>query len=222
MIDHDHVTHFSYGGFHMTSTRRVLGAIALVAALSGVAACGPDDSNAGGASGSSSAPSDAPAKAGKAGKGGSGGSGSDGSSSQGPSDDVDGDGKGGDCGAPPKMPAGHTMLHLELMRDAGGFEATVAVPHCSPNDWIYGGGNKKDAKHYVLPTAVKAELAINSTGAHKRVTHDQLAMHIDGCLADELGDTGRVKEPYGCYGNIYDVTLDAKGKVATMKEIWHP
>ncbi|GGV22458.1 hypothetical protein GCM10010260_73470 [Streptomyces filipinensis] len=194
----------------------------LLAALSGVAACDPDDSDAAGAtggSGSSASPSSAPsATASKASDTGKPGN-SD------PTDDVDGDGKGGDCGKPPTLPAGHTKLKVELMRDSSGFEAAEAKPHCTPNDWIYGAEKGAQTKHYVLPEGVKAYLALAAgPGKWKQVDHEQLSLHIDRCLAEEIGaptkDYPKVKAPYGCFGNIYDVTLNAKGEVETMKEIW--
>ncbi|MGW3210356.1 hypothetical protein [Streptomyces sp. NPDC001135] len=205
----------------MTSTRRVFSAIALLAALSGVAACDPDDNTAGatGGSGSSATPSSAPsATASKASDTGKTGS-SD------PTDDVDGDGKGGDCGTPPTLPAGHMKLKVELMRDSSGFEAAVAKPHCTPNDWIYGAEKGAQTKHYVLPKDVKAYLALAAgPGKWKQVDHEQLSLHIDRCLAEEIGaptkDYPKVHAPYGCFGNIYEVTLNAKGEVETMKEIW--
>ncbi|MFI8766814.1 hypothetical protein ACN9M0_34295 [Streptomyces sp. R-07] len=202
----------------MTSTRRVLSAIALLAALSGVAACGPDGSEAEGVtggSGSSTSPSATASKTSDPGEAGS----------SAPTDDVDGDGKGGDCGAPPTLPAGHLKVKVELMRDSGGFEAAEAKPHCTPNDWIYGAEKGDPTKHYVLPAGVKAELALAAgPGQWKQVDHEQLALHIDRCLAEEIGapteDYPKVEAPYGCFGNIYEVTLNAKGEVATMKEIW--
>ncbi|MEU0406057.1 hypothetical protein ABZ318_38865 [Streptomyces sp. NPDC006197] len=199
----------------MTSTRRVLGAIALLATLSGVAACGPEDPTAGGpvgGSGSSASPSATASGTSAPGEAGDGA----------PADDVDGDGKGGDCGKPPTLPAGHLKLKVRLMRDAGGFEAAEAKPHCTPNDWIYGADKGDPTKHYVLPENVKAYLALGP-GQSKQVDHEQLALHVDRCLAQEIGapdDYPKVEAPYGCYGNVYEVALNAKGEVDTMKEIW--
>ncbi|MFF0750804.1 hypothetical protein [Streptomyces sp. NPDC004267] len=203
----------------MTSTRRVLSAIALLTALSGVAACGPDDAEgaAGGSGGSASSSAPSATASGTADSGGAG--------KGGPADDVDGDGKGGDCGKPPTLPAGHTKVKVQLMRDAGGFEAAVATPHCTPNDWIYGAEKDAPTKHYVLPENVKAYLALAAgPGQWKQVDHEQLSLHIDRCLAEEIGaptaDYPKVEAPYGCFGNIFEITLNAKGDVETMKEIW--
>ncbi len=34
-------------------------------------------------------------------------------------------------------------------------------------------------------------------------------------------DHSRVKEPFSCHGNVYEVTLDAKGdEIKTMRERW--
>ncbi|MFC9588868.1 hypothetical protein ACFTUC_03575 [Streptomyces sp. NPDC056944] len=200
----------------MTSTRRALSAIALLAALGGVAACGPEDPSADGltgGAGSSAAPSATASKTSDSGEAGS----SD------PTDDVDGDGKGGDCGKAPVLPAGLLKLKVQLMRDSGGFEASEAKPHCTPNDWIYGADEGDPTKHYVLPKNVKAFLA-TGPGQTKQVDHEQLALHIDRCHAQEIGaptdDYPKVEAPFGCYNNVYEVTLNAKGEVDTMKEIW--
>ncbi|MFD0075050.1 hypothetical protein ACFVIY_21730 [Streptomyces sp. NPDC127166] len=201
----------------MTSTRHVLSAIALLAALSGVAACGPEDPTAEGVtggSGSSASPSASSSKTSDSGEAGDS-----------PADDVDGDGKGGDCGKPPTLPAGILKVKVELMRDAGGFEAAEAKPHCTPNDWIYGADKGDPTKHYVLPKGVKAFLALAAgPGQWKQVDHEQLALHVDRCLAEEIGaptdDYPKVEAPYGCFGNVYEITLNAKGEVDTMKEIW--
>ncbi|MFD7068914.1 hypothetical protein ACFV97_17020 [Streptomyces sp. NPDC059913] len=179
----------------MTSTRRFLGAIALLTALGAVTACGPEESDAVGAAGGDGAASPATGGA-----------------------------EDGDCGKPPTLPAGHTRLKVTLMRDAGGFEAARAKPHCTPNDWIYGADKDAPTTHYVLPENVGAQLALaDGPGQWKQVDHDQLALHIDRCLAQEIGapdDYPKVKAPFGCFGNIYEITLDAQGRVATVKEIW--
>ncbi|SED90821.1 hypothetical protein [Streptomyces sp. TLI_105] len=200
----------------MTSTRRALSAIALLAALSGVAACGPEDPDTEGLTGGSGAGAPPSATASRTSDPGEAGN-------DAPVDDVDGDGKGGDCGTPPTLPAGHMKMKVQLMRDAGGFEAAEAKPHCTPNDWIYGADKGDPTKHYVLPESVKAYLALGP-GQSKQVDHEQLALHVDRCLAQEIGapteDYPKVEAPYGCYGNVYEVTLNAKGEVETMKEIW--
>ncbi|MFG3343567.1 hypothetical protein ACGF1Z_00700 [Streptomyces sp. NPDC048018] len=201
----------------MTSTRHVLSALALLAALSGVAACGPGDPTAAGPSGGAGATSPSATASTTPDSGGT--------ASSDPADDVDGDGKGGDCGRPPALPAGHLRVKVALMRDAGGFEAAEAKPHCTPNDWIYGAEKGAQTRHYVLPENVRAYLALAAgPGQWKQVDHEQLSLHIDRCLAEEIGapteDYPKVVPPYGCFGNIYELTLDAKGEVETMREIW--
>ncbi|MCX4445526.1 MULTISPECIES: hypothetical protein [unclassified Streptomyces] len=200
----------------MTSTRRALSAIALLAALSGIAACGPEDTGAEGATGGSDSSASPSATA-------SGAPASGGTAGDGPTDDVDDDGQGGDCGKPPVLPAGHTRVKITLMRDAAGFEAAVAKPHCTPNDWIYGADETDPTKHYVLPESVDARLALmDGPGQWKKVDHEQLALHIDRCHAMEAGATDypKVEPPFGCFGNVYEITLDGKGEVKTIKEIW--
>ncbi|SEC21788.1 hypothetical protein SAMN05216483_1287 [Streptomyces sp. 2131.1] len=185
----------------MIATRRAVGAVALLAALSGIAACGPDDSEEQGA----------PA--------GSGASATPSASASGASD------SGEDCGKPPKLPVGHTRVKVTLMRDSGGFEAAVAEPHCTPNDWIYGADETDPVKHYVLPEDVEAQLALmDGPGQWKRVGHEELALHIDRCHAQEIGaptdDYPEVEPPFGCFGNVYEITVGAGGEVRTIKEIW--
>lgn len=181
----------------MPSIRRLISALAVAAALGGsLAACGPSDDKAGGTSGGSAAsakPSAQPSKAGE------------------PGDN--------DCGKPPTMPAGHMMVEIKLEQDSRGFDAQEAKPHCTPNDWIYGAeGGPSSNRHYKLASDVKAELALTAgPGQTKPATSEQLTQHIDGCL---LKDYSVVKQPYGCFGNVYDITLNAKGDVQTIKEIW--
>ncbi|MGW1013935.1 hypothetical protein ACWD4X_28320 [Streptomyces termitum] len=205
----------------MTSTRRALGALALLAALSGVTACGPDGSEAAGATGGPGGGTTAPATPSAT---TSGTPAADPATGGEPTDDVNGDGKGGDCGNPPTLPAGIQKVKITLMRDAGGFEAAEATPHCTPNDWIYGAEKDAPTKHYVLPTSVTADLALaDGPGRWKRVNHEQLALHVDRCLAREIGapdDYPKVEAPFGCFGNVYEITLGTQGEVKTIKEIW--
>lgn len=208
----------SFGGMTMSSNRRVLSAIALIAALSGVAACGPDDTDAAGTTGGADTSASPAAED-------SGSPDADSNGGSAPADDADADGAGENCGKPPVLPEGHLRVKVELMRDAAGFEAAVATPHCTPNDWIYGAEKGTETRHYVLPDTVKADLALaDGPGMGKRVDHDQLALHIDRCLAEELGTSikgyPKVEPPFGCFGSIYEITRDAQGNVATMKEIW--
>ncbi|MFF6788422.1 hypothetical protein ACFY9C_05035 [Streptomyces filamentosus] len=209
----------------MTSTRRALTALALLAALGGTTACGPEETASAGAAGdpavSTSAPAapptTTPAPASATPDPTTPPSGA-------PTDDVDGDGEGGDCGNRPALPSGVLMVKVTLMRDAGGFEAAEAVPRCTPNDWIYGAEKEAPTQHYVLPGTVDARLA-NGPGTWKKVDHEQLALHVDRCLFQEIGaptdDYPEVEPPFSCSGNVYEITLDPRGAVRTMKEIWH-
>ncbi|MFF7341869.1 hypothetical protein ACFZAT_31730 [Streptomyces sp. NPDC008163] len=190
----------------MTSTRRALGVMTLLVALS-VAACGPDDSDAQGALASP----------------GSGGSSAPSARASGTTDS--GGGQEEDCGEPPSLPSGHSRVKITLMRDSSGFEAAEAKPHCTPNDWIYGADETDPTQHYALPDDVEAHLALmDGPGQWKQVDHEQLALHIDRCHAQEIGaptdDYPQVEPPFGCFGNVYEITLGAKGEVRTIKEIW--
>ncbi|MEU1814943.1 hypothetical protein ABZ543_07075 [Streptomyces roseifaciens] len=181
----------------MTRTRRLIGAVAVVAALSAATACGPEEDTTAG-SGASSQPSAKPST----GNGGSGGSGST-------------DNGGGDCGQPPKLPAGHKMVEVAAPPSKGSMTAKDAKPACTPNDWVYHGDGK--ANYYLFSENVKAELATGG-GATKTVPVGELWMHAGDCMTN----SSAVKSPYSCSGNIYDITLDSEGKVKTIKEIWHP
>ncbi|MFF4582527.1 hypothetical protein [Streptomyces sp. NPDC001389] len=196
----------------MSSTRRIIGTFALVAALGSVAACGPEDtsgsagtggsSGTGGASSAGSAGSGAAAKpSAKAPAGGA----SAGSAAP-----------GGDCGQPPKLPAGHKMVEPVAPPSKGSMSAKDAQPTCTPNDWIYHG--KGEAKYYLFAAGeVKAELATGS-GSTKSVPVGELWMHAGDCMTNPSA----VKAPYSCSGNIYDITVDGEGKIDSIKEVWHP
>ncbi|MFE5867325.1 hypothetical protein ACFQ6V_01595 [Streptomyces roseifaciens] len=184
----------------MTRTRRLIGTVAVVAALSAATACGPEEDTATG-SGASSQPSAKPST----GNGGSGGNSGSGSADNG----------GGDCGQPPKLPAGHKMVEVAAPPSKGSMTAKDAKPACTPNDWIYHGDGK--ANYYLFSENVKAELATGG-GSTKTVPVGELWMHAGDCMTNGSA----VKSPYSCSGNIYDITVDSEGKVKTIKEIWHP
>ncbi|MEE4419211.1 hypothetical protein [Streptomyces bugieae] len=186
----------------MKPTQRLISTLAVVATLGvGLTACGPEDDpygdGAGSGSGGSSAsaqPSKKPAPSDKA------------------TDRADGP---GDCGTPPKLPAGHKMVEPAVPPSKGSLSAKDAKPVCTPNDWIYHGQGK--AKYYLFAQDVKAELS-TGPGRTKSVPVGQLWMHAGDCMTNP----GAVKAPYTCSGNIYDITLDSEGQINSIKEIWHP
>ncbi|WP_030797961.1 hypothetical protein [Streptomyces sp. NRRL S-337] len=193
----------------MKPTQRLIGTLALVATLGvGLTACGPEDDPHGDSAGSSSS-------------GGSSGSGGSSASAQpskkpAPSDKASDQADGpGDCGAPPKLPAGHKMVEPAVPPSKGSLSAKDAKPFCTPNDWIYHGQGK--AKYYLFAEDVKAELATGS-GRTKSVPVGQLWTHAGDCMTNQSA----VKPPYTCSGNIYDITLDSEGQINSIKEIWHP
>ncbi|GHG79628.1 hypothetical protein [Streptomyces griseocarneus] len=189
----------------MRSIRHVIGTLAVVTALgSGLTACGPEEDKAA----DTSAGASATAKPSQAGKGDKGAKG------DGKHDDQEGE---LDCGKPPTLPAGIKMIQVGLHRDASVIETFEAKPKCTPNDWIYHGDESQTPKAYKLPANVKGELAMGP-GKHKQVNRDELSKHIDGCLRN---DYNVVKEPFSCHGNVYEITLNAKGdEVKTMRERW--
>ncbi|MBB4890527.1 hypothetical protein WEB32_34565 [Streptomyces netropsis] len=179
----------------MKTTHRFISALALVAALGSVTACGPEeDTAAGSGSGASAQPSEKQTAGGAS------------------ADKADGT---GECGKAPKLPTGHKMIEPVEPPSKGSMSAKDAKPTCTPNDWIYHGEGK--AKYYLFAEQVKAELA-TGPGSTKTVPVGELWAHAGDCLTNG----GAVKEPYSCSGNIYDITLDPEGKVKTIKEIWHP
>ncbi|MGW2633464.1 hypothetical protein ACWC2K_29600 [Streptomyces chattanoogensis] len=181
----------------MKPTRRLISTLALVASLGALTACGPEDpydDNAGGSK-ASAQPSKKPTA---------------------PSDDSSDDAAGsGDCGTPPKLPAGHKRVEPAVPPSKGSLSAKDAKPVCTPNDWIYHGQGK--AKYYLFAGDVKAELATGA-GKTKSVPVGQLWMHAGDCMTNQSA----VKAPYSCSGNIYDITLDSEGEINSIKEIWHP
>ncbi|MEV0414651.1 hypothetical protein AB0I68_28540 [Streptomyces sp. NPDC050448] len=194
----------------MRSTRNVMGTIALFAAMgAGITACGPQEDGA--AAPSSQAPSSHAPSAGASAPGAS-------AAAKPSKGSTGGDGRGGenDCGKPPTLPAGVKMIEVGLHRDMGVIEAMDAKPKCTPNDWIYHG--EGEPKSYKLPADIKGELALSAgPGQYKPVTREELSKHIDGCLRS---DYNVVKQPFSCYGNVYEITLNAKGEVMTMRERW--
>ncbi|GAA0317624.1 hypothetical protein GCM10010302_65870 [Streptomyces polychromogenes] len=184
----------------------MIGTLALVAALGSVAACGPEDtSGAGGTGGSAGAGAAAkPSAAQPSAKAPAGGA-SAGSAAP-----------GGDCGQPPKPPAGHKMVEPVVPPSKGSMSAKDAQPACTPNGWTYHG--KGEPKYYLFATGeVKAELATGS-GSTKSVPVGELWMHAGDCMTNPSA----VKAPYSCSGNIYDITVDGEGKIDSIKEVWHP
>ncbi|REK86426.1 hypothetical protein DY245_32785 [Streptomyces inhibens] len=180
----------------MKPTQRLISALALVATLGGLTACGPEDpyGDSTGGSSASAQPSKKP------------------SPSEGSTDEAGGP---GDCGAPPKLPAGHKMVEPAAPPSKGSLSAKDAKPVCTPNGWIYHGQGK--AKYYLFARDVKADLATGS-GSTKSVPVGELWMHAGDCMTNPSA----VKAPYSCSGNIYDITLDSEGNVNSIKEIWHP
>ncbi|MFD2764561.1 hypothetical protein [Micromonospora eburnea] len=49
------------------------------------------------------------------------------------------------------------------------------------------------------------------------VTVDVLLQHINTCTQNPNS-----MKPYSCYGNMYDLTLDASGKITQIRELYHP
>ncbi|MFJ9849057.1 hypothetical protein [Streptomyces sp. NPDC101150] len=193
----------------MKSTRRLLCTLGLVALLgTGVTACGPEDAPGGDAAdpGASAQPSQSAQQSVSTRRSPDPARGDDSSRAPG----------SGDCGRPPKLPAGHKMIEIATPPKQDSMTAKDAEPSCTPNDWIYHGQGA--AKYYLFsPGEVKAEVS-TGPGSFTSVVVGELWNHVSDCMTD----MSAVKAPYTCSGNIYDITLDGEGKVKTIKEIWHP
>ncbi|MET8701494.1 hypothetical protein ABZW10_21880 [Kitasatospora sp. NPDC004723] len=69
-------------------------------------------------------------------------------------------------------------------------------------------------------------LAAHATATLVDLPHDEPAKevqlpvlldHLDSCLTG-----GEPELPYACYGNDYDLTLDARGRITRIRELQHP
>lgn len=137
------------------STRRLLHAGILAAAVLTLAACGPDD------------PAAAPDSAGTTAAT---------SPSAGASDPDAG--PSADC-PPPKAVAGHQHVHVTAKPAGTTLKAQLAKFACDPNDGHYEGTGA--TKTFTFAAKVTARVTQGS-GAYKTVTLPALSQHINDCL----------------------------------------
>ncbi|WP_371498392.1 hypothetical protein OG871_20330 [Kitasatospora sp. NBC_00374] len=121
---------------------------------------------------------------------------------------------GMDCGAAPKLAAGHRMLNVSKASTATAFHAKETTFECDPNDghWADAGAEKT----YSFAAGAVVELTDLSFQT-KKVTLAQLAEHTAKCL-DHTEDP----EKRPCFSNLtYEVVLDASGKITKATEKFH-
>ncbi|MET9400719.1 hypothetical protein [Kitasatospora sp. NPDC002965] len=71
---------------------------------------------------------------------------------------------------------------------------------------------------YPLAARVTATLvALEDGEPAKEVQLPVLLEHLGDCLADREPDP-----PYGCYGDTYDIVLDARGRITRITELYRP
>ncbi|GAA2151126.1 hypothetical protein GCM10009760_46140 [Kitasatospora kazusensis] len=90
---------------------------------------------------------------------------------------------------------------------------------CGPNvpDDGYYQAITQDAS-YKFAAGAKASLVGNYVSeGRKDVSITDLLTHIDHCTSNPSG-----QQPYSCYGNMYDITVDGSGLITTIAEIYHP
>ncbi|MDH6112170.1 hypothetical protein P3T36_006804 [Kitasatospora sp. MAP12-15] len=124
-----------------------------------------------------------------------------------------------DCTANAKKP-GHTVINATVAwgnPDRIGANATKFI--CGPdvpNDGYYEAVAPNSG--YNFAPGAKATLVGNyvSDGT-KAVSVTDLLTHIDHCTQNPSG-----QDPYSCYGNMYDITVNGSGLITSIAELYHP
>ncbi|MER7753175.1 hypothetical protein [Kitasatospora sp. NPDC097643] len=113
------------------------------------------------------------------------------------------------CTAPTLRP-GHSVL---VVISAEPAELTARTARFSCDDHRYEPAGTP--VHYGFAAAgVSATLVDRPHGnPAKPVPLPELVAHLDDCLAER-----EPAEPYGCYGNAYDVVLDSHGRIMRIGE----
>ncbi|MFJ5546272.1 hypothetical protein [Streptomyces sp. NPDC093225] len=180
----------------MHSTRHCFGAIAVLVVLgTTLSACGSSGDAAGHVPSNSATPTGGPAS---------------GFEREGAYD-----GTGRDCSRPPTFRPGVRLVQVSARRGRD-VEAVSVKPDCTAEGWIHRV--EGEPATYPLPAGVVAELALSTgPGTYARVDKFELVRHIDDCMAHAYDV---VQPPYACHDNIFEVTLDAQGKIRTIRERW--
>ncbi|WP_327681568.1 hypothetical protein [Kitasatospora sp. NBC_00458] len=122
-----------------------------------------------------------------------------------------------DCTALAQQP-GHQVVRV-VEEIEGRLSARPTRYVCSPDapdDGSYDPFGEPVA--YPLAARVTATLVDLEHGEPaKEVQLPVLMQHLDDCLADRVPEA-----PYGCYGDTYDIVLDARGRITRITELYHP
>lgn len=122
-----------------------------------------------------------------------------------------------DCTAKAKHP-GHKVINAVSAWGSpnriGANETKFVCGPDVPNDGYYKA-TVSSADAYEFAAGAAAQLLIGVQA--KDVTIDVLLQHVNTCTQNPQSTS-----PYSCYGNMYDVTLDASGKITQIHELYHP
>ncbi|MFH9350339.1 hypothetical protein [Kitasatospora sp. NPDC017646] len=118
-----------------------------------------------------------------------------------------------ECTAPATVP-GHQVM---IVVAAGPAELTAqpARHTCAPPRYEATG----TPVHYGFAAAGVTATLVDRPHeeAAKPVQLDELVTHLNDCLAER-----DPADPYGCYGNAYDVLLDSHGRIMRIAEVEVP
>jgi len=187
------------------SSRSLLTAVVISAAMFGLAACEPDGS-------SDAAPANTTASAAPSvtdtGKAEATDPAPDASSAEPTASDA----ADPSCDAP-KLPAGHKIISPVKQPSGDTLSAKDTKPRCGVNDVEFEATGAAKAYHFA--STVKAQLS-PASGSAKTVSLTELSQHIGDCL----NHAQKANLVCSSYGN-YEVTVDASGKITAIKEIYH-
>ncbi|WP_380279936.1 hypothetical protein [Kitasatospora purpeofusca] len=107
--------------------------------------------------------------------------------------------------APCATPPGHRIVQVLDVTDG---RLTVR-PACTPD--------VAPAAHSLAPHATATLVDLPHGEPAKEVQLPILLDHLDTCLTG-----GDPEPPYACWGNTYDVVLDARGRITRIRELQHP
>ncbi|MFF2144231.1 hypothetical protein [Kitasatospora sp. NPDC058190] len=117
------------------------------------------------------------------------------------------------CPAPSRLP-GHQVLVIVA---AGPAELTAQPARytCDPPRYEATG----TPVHYGFAASGVTATLVDRPHADpaKPVQLDELVTHLNDCLAER-----DPADPYGCFGNAYDVVLDSHGRIMRIAEIERP
>jgi hypothetical protein len=123
-----------------------------------------------------------------------------------------------DCTAQAHHP-GHKVINATVAWGSPnriGFNETKFV--CGPdvpNDGYYeAAASSPDALTFAPGATAQLLAGVQA----KDVSVDRLLQQINACTTQNASSMS----PYSCYGNMYDVTLDANGKITQIRELYHP